>query len=328
MILALLSVGRLTPRGRRLRASGLLALALAGLALGVARASCPNPEGAIASPVADRFRTYLQTHFEPLDDPSLARFDRLVLIGYALGRQAPAVGDDPMRRDAFDCLLVALEQRTYWTTLIQGELGTPGDRSGFRTIFAAAMGFYDERVAELTGYREGTVLPTVFDPPFAPVGVAEPSPAGPADPAARPSPDPESEPAPVAIVPEEIGAYRDDRRAAGLGPDHGPGGATCPLDQPADFLFVDTSYGSTMPCRALDGALWCCSGYYWSAVAFTDGDGWAMAPLDGGPVCTFTTTWRGRGDGGEPTFGGGVTCPGREGVSGWYVLVLDEDARE
>lgn len=146
---------------RRLHALFVVVLAvLPALGLGAARAACPNPEGAIASPIAERFRTYLQSRFEQLDDPTLASFDRLVPIGYALGRQAPAVGSDPTRRDAFECLLVALDQTAYWTTLIQGQVGVGwGDPSGFRTICAAAMGFYDDRVTELTGYRAESTCP-------------------------------------------------------------------------------------------------------------------------------------------------------------------------
>lgn len=291
---------------------------LAGVGLGVARAECPNPGAAISSPIAERFRGYVHAHFERVGDPTLAPFDRLVLIGYALGRQAPAVRDDPERRDGFDCLLVALDQQAYRATLIRGEVALGlGDPTGFRTIFAAAMGFYDERVAELTGYRADTPLPTVFDPPLAPVAAGDPSNAGSAE-----------VPAPVAIGPAEIGTYRDDLLAAGFGPDVGPGGATCPLERPADFLFVVPARIASSPCWTIDGAQWCCANYRWFAVAYTDGDGWAMADLDGSPVCTFTTLWRRRWDAGEPAFGGEATCPDREGTTGWYVLNLDERLRE
>ena len=304
--------------------------ALAGFSLGVARAECPNPEAAIASPIAERFRDYLQAHFERVDDPTLSAFDRFVLIGYALGRQAPAVAGDPDRRDGFDCLLVALDQKAYWATFIRGEVGLgAGDPTGFRTIFAAAMGFYDERVAELTGYDADTVLPTVFDPPFAPERATPPSNDGAPEGPALPDADAEGRPAaPVAIGPAEVGAYRDSLLAAGLGPDVGPGGATCPLERPADFLFVDPARISSSPCWTIDGAQWCCANYRWVAVAYTDGDGWAMADLDGSPVCTYTTLWRRRWDAGEPAFGGEATCPGREGPTGWYVLNLDERLRE
>lgn len=321
------------PARRRHRAHGLLVVvlaALAGLGPGVARAECPNPDAAISSPIAERFRDYLHAHFERVDDPTLSAFDRFVLIGYALGRQAPAVGGDPERRDGFDCLLVALDQKAYWSALIRGEVGVaPGDPTGFRTIFAAAMGFYDERVAELTGYHADTVLPTVFDPPFAPVGDADPSNVGPAEVPALPGADTEGGPvAPVAIGPAEIGAYRDDLLAAGLGPDVGPGGATCPLERPADFLFVVPARIASSPCWTIDGAQWCCAHYRWFAVAYTDGDGWAMADLDGSPVCTFTTLWRRRWDAGEPAFGGDATCPDREGTFRWHVLNLDPQLRE
>ena len=293
--------------------------ALAAFGLGVVRAECPNPGAAISSPIAERFRTYVGRYFPEVADRSRSLDDRFVLVGYALGRQAPAAGEDDARREAFDCLMVALEQRAYWVTVLQeGDFDPLMARRAFRTLYAAAMGMHDDRVAELTGYDASTVLPTVFDPPdtWGPASWSEAS--GDADAGTA---------APLAIDPAEIGAYRDAVLEAGLGDIHGPGGATCPLERPADVVYVDTSYGGSSLCWGMDGAMWCCGNDRWTAVAVTDGDGWAMAHLNGSPPCTYTTEWRRTWDAGEPAFGGSATCPNREGSTGWYVLDYREGAQ-
>ena len=294
-------------------------VALAAFGLGVVRAECPNPGAAISSPIAERFRTYVGRYFPEVADRSRSLDDRFVLVGYALGRQAPAAGEDDARREAFDCLMVALEQRAYWATVLQeGGFDPLVARRAFRTLYAAAMGMHDDRVAELTGYDATTVLPTVFDPPdtWGPASGSEASGGSDAGTVAS-----------LAIDPAEIGAYRDAALEAGLGGIYGPGGATCPLERPADVVYVDTSFGEASPCWGMDGAMWCCGINRWTAVAVTDGDGWAMANLNGSPPCTFTTAWRRTWDAGEPAFGGSVTCPDREGSSGWYVLDYREGAQ-
>jgi hypothetical protein len=286
---------------------------------GAARASCPAPDLALTSPVAERFRTYLERYFPRASDRSLTLHDRFVLVGYALGRQAPVAGEDPARREAFDCLLVALDQRAYWATLLEEREFDPLEvQRGFRTLYAAAMGMHDDRVAELTGYGVDTTLPTVFDAPstWAPAGRTEASGDGGSDASAPP-----------AIDPAEIGAYRDAAIEAGLGPQAGPGGATCPLDRPPDVVHVDAFFNAASSCWSVGGAIWCCGNYRWTAVAVTDGDGWAMAPLNGAPPCTYTTTWRRIWDAGEPAFGGLAECPNRDAPTGWYVLDYREGAQ-
>ena len=305
-------------RPRRVLAASLLLLLLAPL-LGEARAACPNPDFALTSPIAERFRTYVSRYVPEAGDRSRSLDDRFVLVGYALGRQAPAAGEDDARREAFDCLLVALEQRAYWATILEERGLDPLEaRRAFRTLYAAAMGMHDDRVAELTGYDASTVLPTVFDPPDT---------WGPASwPEASGTPDAGAESSP-AIDAAAIGAYRDAALEAELGGIYGPGGVTCPLDRPADVTYVDTFVNSATPCWGIDGAMWCCGNYRWTSVAVTDGDGWAMAPLNGAPSCTHTTEWRRPWDGGEPAFGGRRTCPNREGSTGWYVVDHREGAQ-
>jgi hypothetical protein len=287
---------------------------------GAAYASCPAPEHALTSTVAERFRTYLGRYFPEVGDRSRALEDRLVLVGYALGRQAPAAGEDPARRDAFDCLLVALDQRAYLARLLEErELNPVETQRAFRTLYAAAMGMHDDRVAALTGYDVDTVLPTVFDPPSAwgPAGRAEASGAD----------DPDGG-APLAIDPDTVGAYRDGAVETGLGPDHGPGGARWPLERSADVVFhVFGPFGGTLLCWSLDGALWCGANYRWTDVAVSDGDSWAMAPLNGEPPCTYETEWRRIWDAGEPAFGGTAWCPDREEPLGWRALDYRKEAR-
>jgi hypothetical protein len=293
-----------------------LALVLLWL-LGTAQASCPSPEFALTSPVAERFRTYLERYFPAAGDRSRSIEDRFILVGYALGRQAPAAGEDPARREAFDCLLVALDQRAYMAHVLRGEFDPIEARRAFRTMYAAAMGMHDDRVAELTGYDVDTILPTVFDPPatWAPASRTEASGAAASDGSASPEVDP-----------AEIGAYRDAAIEAGLGPHEGPGGATCPLDRPPDVVYVDAFFNAASPCWSVGGAMWCCGNYRWTAVAVTDGDGWAMASLNGDPPCTFLTEWRRIWDAGEPAFGGTAECPNHDASTGWYVLDYREGA--
>jgi hypothetical protein len=97
--------------------------------------------------------------------------DRAILVGFALGRQAPAVGEDRLRREAFDCLMLALEHATYWQAIASGpQFGHAVANEIYRTMYAAAMGMHDDRVLELTGYTPDTPLPDIFD-------IARPDPA-------------------------------------------------------------------------------------------------------------------------------------------------------
>ncbi|MDZ7708345.1 MAG: hypothetical protein U5J97_10750 [Trueperaceae bacterium] len=262
-----------------------------------AEAACPVPEQALGSPIAQRFSDYLNEHFPMLrGDRSLSDADRAILVGYALGRQAPAVGDDPARRDAFDCLLVALEHATYWQALASGPaFGFAMAADTFRTMYAAAMGMYDDRVSELTGYTPDTELPNVFDVDTAVAG----------------GPDP--------FDPVEMDAFRDGLLADGFGPDYGPNGGGCPPEPGAtpDYLYTVVPYPHQL-CWAFGDAVWCCGNYRWTSVARTDGLDWAITDLRGGPSCAFTTTWQ--GDDGY-SFGGTARCPD-DREFGWNVRIV------
>lgn len=249
-----------------------------------AEAACPVPDRALGSPIAQRFEAYLGEHFPMLrGDRSLSGTDRAILVGYALGRQAPAVGDDAARREAFECLLVALEQATYWQAIASGPMvGFAVANDSYRTMYAAAMGMHDDRVFELTGYHHDTPLPSVFDGPAVVDGGSD------------------------RFVPAAIDAYRDGLLADGFGPDRGPNGGGCPpADGTEPYAYFAAVPWPHIPCYALGGSLWCCANYRWDSVASTDGVNWAMSSLRGGPACAFTTT-RQADDG---WISGTATCP-------------------
>jgi len=258
-----------------------------------AEASCPVPERALGAPITQRFNRFLDQHFPMLrGDRALSVRDRAILVGYALGRQAPAVGDDAERRAAFDCLLIALDQTTYWEAIASGPtFGFAMAADTFRTMYAAAMGMHDERVFELTGYTPETALPNVFD----------------VDTVVVEAPDP--------FDPDEMDAYRDGLLADGYGPTYGPNRGGCPPEpgQPPDYYFATPPWPHIY-CYALGGAVWCCEYYRWASVGRIDiddgGSRWSLADLRGGPSCAFTTTWH--ADEGS-YFGGTARCPdGRE----------------
>ncbi len=262
-----------------------------------AEAACPVPERALGAPISQRFNALLNEHFPMLrGDPTLSGTDRAILVGYALGRQAPAVGDDPVRRAAFDCLLIALDQATYWQAIASGpRFGFAMAADTFRTLYAAAMGMHDDRVFELTGYTPATALPNVFD----------------VDSAVNGGPD--------RFDPSVMDAFRDGLLADGFGPDYGPNRGGCPPEpgQPPDYYFAAVPWPH-VPCYAFGDAVWCCQNYRWESVGRTDGSSWALADLRGGPSCAFTTTWHAEEG---FFFGGTASCPGGHAFN-WNVRIV------
>lgn len=294
---------------------GFALVAICAASVGSAFAACPNPESAQSAPVVQMFMDHLRQHYPMLrDDPSLSMEDRLILIGHALGRQALAVGDDPDRKAAFDCLQVALEQNEAWPMIlgrpVRGRTGVP---EYFHTIYASAMGMHDDRVAALAGYTAATPLPTVFgDPPMA----ADDRPAARGDAAGA---TPQTAASDVEISSTWIDQHRDQLLADGFGPFNGPEGGQWAPDRAPDYLFTVVPWPHVQ-CWSFSNGVWCHATSTWGSVGVTDGDGWANAPLTGEPSCTFRTDWRETDEDGRHRFGGGMTCPdGRE--SAWHVVV-------
>ena len=145
-----------------LKISAILGVTLAFLTFGsgheaVAEGKCAQPEQARSSPAWQAFEKIVREHYvEPgnLHPSKLSAEDWALVLGHALGRQAPALGDSVDDRVAFDCLETGIKQvlaKSGFTRFLPLPEILATSNKLYRRVQEAALGMHDTRIEELTG---------------------------------------------------------------------------------------------------------------------------------------------------------------------------------
>lgn len=123
---------------------------------------CADPQQARSTTVWRAFEgVLLEDYFQSgnLQPSLMSPEDWAVILGHALGRQAPVLGGSPEGRDAFDCLEIGVRQAVADSFILPPDQNMM-DALG-RLIRDSAVGLNNAHVEELTGVPANTLLGTV-----------------------------------------------------------------------------------------------------------------------------------------------------------------------
>ncbi len=137
----------------------LLCTVLSGSQTYAQAVTCSNPDP-VHSPIWQAFTEYVQDNYvskRPYVTVADMEYGALS-FGHAYGRLASAVGDDPVKREAFECVGDVLRER--FSLRI----------TAYRSFQFAAMGGEDARVKETSGVTDTSPLHVVFSNAYAIAG--------------------------------------------------------------------------------------------------------------------------------------------------------------
>lgn len=139
-----------------------LSLAFGSMNVAAAQArDCSVSDAPFESTAWARFEHFVQQEY--IRDKAFEGEDAAVVFGHALGRAARAVGTDPARMAAFDCLYLALEE-----AYLIGQCGLFDTTDLFQLVHESAMGLHDAWVSEISGVISNAPANEPFiDPPAA-----------------------------------------------------------------------------------------------------------------------------------------------------------------
>ena len=252
-----------------LKISAIVLVTLALITLGplheaAAQAGCPSGN-ARSTPAWQAFEKIVERDYVQAGDlrpSSLSPQDWAIVLGHALGRQAPAVGDNEDNRAAFDCLEVGIQE-----VLVKGlifSVPNPQQVSNglYRRVLESAMGMHDARVEELTGMAPDAPIATIFD-------VAKRD-AGPdtAKPDTR-----EKEEDRVAHAGPDLSSGWLER--SGFHQSNSPWGHSPPEGRDADLVLTVVPYAGVSCWHWQESAYWCFGNSKWKSVLNVAGGGLA-----------------------------------------------------
>ncbi len=142
-------------------------LLVAGAAAG--ESGCPGDRRVLGSRLWQGFSGTIEEHYlvsGGLEATDLSPKQWAKLLGYALSRQARYVQGDEQRRVLFACLEQGVTEAL--ASICDAHRPLPGyEESALEPLaqiaHEAAIGFYDEEVAQLTGVESGERVPSIFD---------------------------------------------------------------------------------------------------------------------------------------------------------------------